>query len=952
MSSVWSIGLIALMLLMNFTTAMAYENFAATIQAQATVQTSEESKIGRIAILPGKNTHVDINAFGTAPGKFEVRTYTGSVSTTVERQDGELYPIFISKLTNYVNRIQPLQNVRWVFVENNTAEKFGTYNITVSTNVIGSLKPGNSLEIQPNEHQTEVKLLIDKPGAYSLIYDTGTNFDGLIDPEGNQVLAQITPLTLKNLMTRAFFIATIAGEYTWYITPAERYITIKLQAEPIVGFSLGSILKYDDPEMKSSELPVDAKSILTFYQFGVTEGQAIRTYFKSISGTQTVFLCYPTNFLNGYIKQPIATTGTEEVFLMPKTGTAYLCILRFEPTTTNLNSYRFAVFNQNIETFDVQTNKTIEVPPTGDYSIRMFKTQVNGTGMLIFNHTVVQNSPMIPYVVDPGEFLMYIKDGFPYFQPSVYSPSSTFITHVGYHVTPGTYYFAIYSNSDQVGIVDMQIRSIAYSDASMTAIPAQGALASTDYQSYLLENIRNDTGVRGSTFPKVLRFDLPVSFKQEYSLIINASDNTQIFNETSAPARIFRYNNSNSEYTEITSYPAEMFKNDGDMNGDRILFAFPYKTKGLDIILSTFTNTNNFFWIYYNSGTWSDISTGLVDGTNASTGALSQSGSVRWNPASWTWNPAASGTGVPTVDQPYYWIGVRCNIANTQVPTIADSDYRVRGMYYRVLAGAYNVRYYYSSPYDNVSRIAYHSRLNQVFTSVSDTAAFQYDGAIDYAAIFNRTAYVSVYLSNLRDTANNNVQILKDVNVRFAFGHRNNQYSFQEYDMATNIATEPINTSIYEGYNKVTSVNGSLIDAIVYKVKNAKQFDWVQFNSQLINASASAYDISFYWDLPWWANAEPSSFSFTHNTNDGNVSREFGTYTTEFYIVVTTNALDPAYYTINNIWIGGYNITVLRLDITTSPEGFNWWLLLYIGGPVVAIAVVGGYIYKKKKRPW
>ncbi len=953
-SSAWSIGLIALMLLMNFSTAMAYEGFQATIQAQATLQTTNENRIGRVAILPDKNTRVDINAFGTAPGIFQVRTFDGAVSSMVERKDGEIYPIYITQRTNLVNRIQPLQNVRWVFVQNNTSGKFGTYNITLSTNVIGSLKPGASLEIRPNEHQTEVKLIIDKPGVYSFVFDSGTTFNGIRDPDGNAVVVQSSSTTLKNLMTRITFIAAVKGEYIAYITPAQKFITIKLQAEAITGFALGSIIKYDDPEMKLSDLPIDAKRILTIYQFEVTEGQAIRTYFNSISGSQSANLYIPMNVGNGYNIFALQTNGAEQVYLCPLAGTAYLITSRIEPYDTgggiNYNSYRVAIFNQLIETFDLNTNKTIEVPPTGDGSIRMFKTSVNGTGMLLFNHTIIQNAPTIPYIATPDSFLYYIKSGVSYTQSATYIPTSTF-THMGYHVTAGTYYFAIYSASAQVGIVDMKIQGLSYTDASMTALDAQGAFLTSQYQTYLLQNIRNDSGVLGSTFPKVLQFELPVSFKQAYSLIINSSNNAQIFNETEAPVRIFRYNASNTQYTEITSYPAQMFIADGNMNGDRILFAFKNKVKGLDIILSTFTTTNNFVWRYYHSNSWYAISTGLVDGTNAGTGPLSQSGSVRWNPAGWTWSPSASGTGIPTVDQAYYWVGVECNTANTQVPTIADSDYRIRGMYFRTISGTYNVRYYYTSPYDNVSRISYHDRINQAF-SFSDASTFTYNGEISPVILSNRTGYVAVYLSQLRDTINGDAQLLKDVNIQFAFGHRNNQYSFQEYDMATNIATNPANTTTFDGYNKVTQVNGSLVDAIVYKVKNAKQFDWIQFNSQLINASAAAYNIQFYWDVPWTENGVPSNYMFTHNTADRNVSREFGTYLSEFYVVVTTNVLNPAYFVINNIWVGGYNISVIRFDLEVPTEGFNWWLILYIGGPVVAVAVVGGYVYKKKKRPW
>jgi hypothetical protein len=955
MSTAWSIGLISLMLLMNFSTAMEYETFQATIQAQATLQTTNENRIGRVAILPEKNTLVDINAFGTAPGKFQVRNYDGTGSTPVERKDGEIYPLFITQRTNQVNRVQPLQNVRWVFVENNTEGKFGTYNITLSTNVIGSIKPGASMEIRPNEHQTEVKLIIDKPGVYSFIYDTGTTLSNIRDPDGNLVTAETASTTVNNLMTRSTFIANIKGEYIAYLTTAQKFVTIKLQAEPVTGFSLGSIVKYDDPEMKLSDLPIDAKVVMTIYQIGVTAGQSIRTYFKSISGTQTANIYIPMNFAYGYVSYPLQTNGLEQIHLCPLAGTVYLIITRVDPYDTgsgiNYNSYRIAIFNQVIENFDVDTNKTIEVPPTGDSSIRVFKTQINGTGMLLFNHTVIQNAPTIPYVSTPDSFLMYIKDGMIYSQKATYNPTTAFRTHIGYTVVPGTYYFTIYSASTQVGIVDMKLQGLSYTDATMTALDAQGAFQAANYESYLLQNIRNDTGVYGSTFPKILKFDLPVSFKQAYSLIINASDNPQIFNETAAPARIFRFNASNSQYTEITSFPAQMFIADGNMNNDRILFAFPTKVKGLDLTLSTFANSSSFTWVYYNSGSWNTISTGLVDGTNAGAGPLTQSGSVRWNPAGWTWNPAASGSNIPTVDKSYYWVGVSCSAANTQVPTIADSGNRVQGMYFRSIAGDYNVRYFYTSPYDNVSRIIYSDRTNQAFT-FSDTSTFVYNGEISPAILSPRTGYVAVYLTQLRDTANGNAQLLKDVNVKFAFGHRNNQYSFQEYDMATNVATNPANMSIFDGYNKVTQVNGTLIDAIVYKVNGSKQFDWIQFNSQLINASGVAYNIQFYWDLPWTDNSIPGSSSFTYNTADRNVTVEFGTYMTEFYVVVTTNVLNPAYFVINNIWIGGYNITVISFDAQVPLEGFNWWLVLYIGGPAVAVAVVGGYIYKKKKRPW
>jgi hypothetical protein len=190
---------------------------------------------------------------------------------------------------------------------------------------------------------------------------------------------------------------------------------------------------------------------------------------------------------------------------------------------------------------------------------------------------------------------------------------------------------------------------------------------------------------------------------------------------------------------------------------------------------------------------------------------------------------------------------------------------------------------------------------------------------------------------------------MKNISVRLALGNRNSQYAFVDYNITDNTALNPVlNSTLYTNYGISTTVNGSLIDYIVYRVTGAKQFDWMQLNTQLLNQTSGPYEYKIFWDLPWTGNTLPTLNKIESSTTQLNTSIEFGTYMTSFYVLVEPRMISEDINVIHNLWIGGYDITVMRFDLKPSDEGFNWLLLVYIGVPIIVAGVVVGIMYKKK----
>jgi hypothetical protein len=177
------------------------------------------------------------------------------------------------------------------------------------------------------------------------------------------------------------------------------------------------------------------------------------------------------------------------------------------------------------------------------------------------------------------------------------------------------------------------------------------------------------------------------------------------------------------------------------------------------------------------------------------------------------------------------------------------------------LAASFSGNLFYESPYDGIHTI----------TSPAFTSSFSIASAGSYIYSWNnwepnfveRTYYLSLVLYRLRDAADNTNIVVDNITVNLGLGHRNSEYSFQDYDMSANIANNTVNTTIYTGYNSAAQVNGSLIKGVLWKVTGAKLFDWIQINSQRQNGQANNYQIKVYYDAPWYlAASSPTEMDY------------------------------------------------------------------------------------------
>ena len=86
--------------------------------------------------------------------------------------------------------------------------------------------------------------------------------------------------------------------------------------------------------------------------------------------------------------------------------------------------------------------------------------------------------------------------------------------------------------------------------------------------------------------------------------------------------------------------------------------------------------------------------------------------------------------------------------------------------------------------------------------------------------------------------------------------------------------------------------------------------------------------------------------------NRVNRTLEFGAVNTTFYVYIEMTAADSSLNVDHKIWIGGYNVDVVRPEPLPGPEQ-DWLTIgLIIGGSVLAVVVVTVVIVvvRKKKR--
>ena len=64
--------------------------------------------------------------------------------------------------------------------------------------------------------------------------------------------------------------------------------------------------------------------------------------------------------------------------------------------------------------------------------------------------------------------------------------------------------------------------------------------------------------------------------------------------------------------------------------------------------------------------------------------------------------------------------------------------------------------------------------------------------------------------------------------------------------MSFNFAQNAVDPDEFKSYNEYVSLNASLIKGVIWKVTGAKQFDWIQINSQRLNGYNGDYKIKVF----------------------------------------------------------------------------------------------------------
>lgn len=559
-SSIWAIFIAFSMLFMIIPSSISAGEITGTIIAEETVRNSHEQEVKRVAILPDTFTCADVNVLSSTPAEYQFFTYDGTAEgSAVNRNEGDDRPVFVGNVDNFHYSFrQDLKKIRYLTIKNSTPNQFGEHKVSVSTYIAGKVGMGKSIEITPKQQRAEVHLEVNKLGVISLIFNSdGARLERIRDPDGNSVsIHESLNYTLDGGMKKALFISGKIGVYIGYFNMTGESITLKLESEKTKAYKLGEVIKFKESEPNVGNLPTYSNSEVEIYEFNVEAGQALKIYFKTITGFQSVSYSFRWGIPQYFGDIPIFDkTGIEFHFLVPEEGPFYLTIKRDLPNIGNpeADSYEFALSNINIENFPLDSSKRIVVQPSGDGSIRMFKIDVTNSGTLLFNHSFIQNDPDVKYATLPSRFLLYLKNGIrDSLEPILYTPEGQ--DHCYYHVQPGSYFFAVESSTTSgEGIVDMQVRYFADAEINLAALNQnQTSLNADQMQSFTLTNLRNDTGQYDAMALKVFKFTMPVCLATTLTVNITGADNSQVFNNNTRLSILYKGSMFyNSPYDEI-----------------------------------------------------------------------------------------------------------------------------------------------------------------------------------------------------------------------------------------------------------------------------------------------------------------------------------------------------------------------------------------------------------------
>jgi hypothetical protein len=855
---------------------------------------SEEENVARIAVMGAKNGRGFLYLTGSAAATITETNYVGTQQNQwIYATEG--YNQNLGVITNPNNL---LPNVRWFHIANDT-EKEGNYSSSLTADVLATLKPGQKALAERTENQAQINLQIPEPGVYMFIYDDlnpGVHtVNGLIDPNQNPITIQ----TSAPLLNHVIFCADQVGVYVLFMTLGYKYVQVELKKLSTMDGELNTVIEYKEETqgVKIGEIINIAEQVQNVYKFPVEAGKWYRSYARTVWGPLAGMIFMPT--ANGYVGTGLNVVGTEQTFYCSENGYAYISTLKMEEGSWTPSFYRMSFSEELVTQVEIGTTTRLRSTALGEPSI--YSLTVNESKFLVFNATNIQNGQFAITNGQPANFLMYEFNEALTFQREFAAivPNS----HYGYFLKAGTYFFGLTDSDNQEdAIVDLQIREVAIENGPYTAIPSgQTFNITTDYTSFPLSNNLNlDGNGKSQTFPQPLTVDLPKSYFNDISLMLNLT-NYPWFNEYLPAAKLFTYNasdtNVTTQYQEIsyTGGILPMFQNyTGGMNGDRFIMAFNNKTRVVDLILSDLATTNNFSIMIYDDGFgWRPMSwlTGYEDATHDGNNSLAKSGRIKFNLTGkhGDYIPTANGTGLPKTATNYYWISIVCN-STTPLSVIPSISAMPTGNIYRELNGTLNYYYGYESPFDQIYSYLISSQTPNFALSL-DNPVFMQTWNTAHSILSQRKGLITVYATNLIEGWNSEIPanpFFGNLDVQVAFGDRNSEILYVPYDITGSKAFNPVlNMTAYNTFSKTTNVNGSIYKYLVYEISNAQQFDWMQINSRLQNNLNATYNYNIYWNMPWTvANTYPTSSSWLRNlaNTQFDITSECGTFLPNFDI--------------------------------------------------------------------
>ncbi|MHA1745322.1 MAG: hypothetical protein ACTSWW_04945 [Promethearchaeota archaeon] len=959
------------------------------------ITTTEDEPFGMAVLNIEGSMLSTLQVKSTVPSVIGIQDYLGNnieEQTVPDSPDADLfYPVNmqLEQAWNYDTLNEYFNN--YVYVENNSMD-YGNETFTLtSTTVQYPLSTGESIEIYVSDIVSEIDLDVSQVGIYQIwLNEIGINDITILSPTNKDVnyrIDELPPIAFGSSISMGqyfFFAAFETGVYKIFIETADPIIRAEAEFRKPTRIRPGEFLSaggegFFDPTYTMDVYALSVDDLANYYKY----------IFNLDYGTPIIRTFHETPYSSNLYSM---ATGFNKILPVMTAETIYIVVdnpnYMYWPyagiSATFPIKYQMKFEEIEPTTHTVGSNETIAITKEEGVQTRSL-TIVENTSLLSLHcenmgansPDVYENSIFSSYLVKvSGENILS-----PQIQDVLYSGvKGEFITYL---VEPGTYVIG-FQHSGSLGTEFLNFTSAIrplhdYLTVDWDKSSSDTFIPASSFQDVTLESWAAFPDDTGASYGTGLEYLIDESFwNHGFNITLDVSKNGDIFDQSITPDLGYLWDDSNNEYTDYTTEiqpgnaQAVPFKTNGTTNGDAFYIGAYDKFSAVTLnIQGPPTDMDEFVWQYLgDEDTWITFDAGdaFVDGTNAGTGSLNQSGTVSWNPELlWRWYHYSADYNdtspeIPeTRDRDLYLVRCRSTDSDALIPNITSAS----------LTKFVEIEFDLNSQlgfdvgdledpvfYEIDTRNWNGEEINNVDVpkSILDS-----NNDIPYNFI-NRTAILFLSGDNLvvRDYngSNNGIDLKFNGSLTFSVAVYKpiNNLFIRNYSIGANIPTVHSSdrnlTQLPSDYT--FSLGLDVVSDILLEITPRTVFDWTQIDVQVINGTVlssslifpSAYD---EYTVSYFAGTlNGGEISLGYTGSDVNFTHEFGCLSDLMYLRLRVqNTTDgPVFF---KVYGGQFGYPQLMLDITDTAGLPEWatWTIIGVSAGVIAVTA-GVLIYRKK----